>query len=55
MPALAQLGTLVRYARFFRELRAERRTERLIAELPASIRKDIGWPDGYPVRFRMRH
>ncbi len=29
----------------WRALRDEIRTERMISQLPAHIRKDIGWPD----------
>ncbi|MGE0500967.1 MAG: hypothetical protein AB7I79_04820 [Rhizobiaceae bacterium] len=47
------IQVISRYARFFRDFRDDRRTERLIAQLPANIRKDIGWPDGYRQRVRL--
>ena len=34
-----------RYAASYRAMRDEIRTERVLNSLPASIRKDIGWPD----------
>ena len=34
----------LRLARSFHEEWAKRRTERVLAGLPAEIRKDIGWP-----------
>jgi hypothetical protein len=43
-----------RYAASFRAMRDEIRTERLLNDLPASIRKDIGWPDSYPERRARR-
>jgi hypothetical protein len=36
-----------RYAASYRAMRDEVRTERVLNSLPASIRKDIGWPDNY--------
>ena len=33
------------YAGKVRTLRNEARTERVLSQLPAHIRKDIGWPD----------
>jgi hypothetical protein len=36
-------------------MREEVRTERLLNSLPASIRKDIGWPDSYPERRARRN
>jgi hypothetical protein len=39
-----------KYLGKIRTLRNEARTSRLIASLPKSIQKDIGWPDGYPSR-----
>lgn len=38
------------YARHVRAVRAQLRTERLLNELPASMRKDIGWPDHYEMQ-----
>ncbi len=38
-------ATLVRIAEPGRAIRAARRTDRIFASLPASIRKDVGWPD----------
>ena len=37
-------GPARRLARTLREEWAKRRTERVLAGLPAEIRKDIGWP-----------
>ena len=37
-------GPALRLARTLREEWAKRRTERVLAGLPAVIRKDIGWP-----------
>ena len=38
------------YAGRVRAVRAQLRTERLLNELPASMRKDIGWPDHYEMQ-----
>jgi len=38
------------YAGRVRAVRAQLRTERLLNELPASMRKDIGWPDQYEMQ-----
>lgn len=38
------------YAGRVRAIRAQLRTERLLNELPASMRKDIGWPDQDEIR-----
>ena len=43
-----------RYTSSFRAMRDEVRTERLLNSLPASIRKDIGWPDNYAARRAKR-
>ncbi len=43
-----------RYAASLRAMRDEIRTERMLNTLPPSIRKDIGWPDNYPVRHARR-
>ena len=43
-----------RYTASFRAMRDEIRTERLLNSLPASIRKDIGWPDSYAARRARR-
>jgi len=43
------------YAGKVQTMREEVRTERLLNSLPASIRKDIGWPDSYPERRARRH
>lgn len=37
--------TLMRIAERGRAIRAARRTDRIFASLPASVRKDVGWPD----------
>lgn len=37
-----------------RTLREDLRTERQILALPPSIRKDIGWPDGFVRRGGIR-
>jgi hypothetical protein len=39
-----------RYAASLRTRHERVRTERLLNDLPASIRKDIGWPDSFPER-----
>jgi hypothetical protein len=44
-----------RYAGKVQTMRDEVRTERLLNSLPASIRKDIGWPDSYPERRSRSH
>lgn len=46
--------TVGRYAASFRAMRDEIRTERLLNNLPSSIRKDIGWPESYPERRARR-
>jgi hypothetical protein len=38
-------STLARVAADWRSARTEARTRRIIASLPADVRKDIGWPD----------
>lgn len=38
------------YAGRVRRVRAQLRSERLLNELPASMRKDIGWPDHHELR-----
>lgn len=38
------------YAGRVRAVRAQLRTERMLNELPTSMRKDIGWPDHYDLR-----
>jgi Tfp pilus assembly protein FimT len=38
-------STLARVAADWRYARSEARTRRIIASLPAEVRKDIGWPD----------
>lgn len=43
-----------RYAASMRDARNQVRTERLLNALPASLRKDIGWPDSYPERQARR-
>jgi hypothetical protein len=43
-----------RYTASFRAMRDEIRTERFLNSLPASIRKDIGWPDNYAARRARR-
>lgn len=47
--------TIRYYAGKVQTMRDEVRTERLLNSLPASIRKDIGWPDSYPERRARRH
>jgi hypothetical protein len=42
------------YAGKVQTMRDEVRTERLLNSLPASIRKDIGWPDNYAIRRSRR-
>jgi hypothetical protein len=43
------------YAGKVQTMREEYRTERFLNSLPASIRKDIGWPDSYPQRRARRN
>lgn len=43
-----------RYAASLRTMHERVRTERLLNDLPASIRKDIGWPDSFPERRARR-
>ena len=43
-----------RYAASYRAMRDEVRTERVLNSLPASIRKDIGWPDNYAASRALR-
>lgn len=50
MNFLAPIYLFSKYAGKYKTLRDEARTRRLIAGLPRSIQKDIGWPDGYPLR-----
>jgi hypothetical protein len=50
MNLLAPSRLVAKYLGKIRTLRNEARTTRLIASLPRSIQKDIGWPDGYPSR-----
>ncbi len=47
-------STLARVAADWRDARSEARTRRVIASLPAEIRKDIGWPDALNVDLRQR-
>jgi hypothetical protein len=42
------------YAGKVQTMRDEVRTERLLNSLPASVRKDIGWPDNYAIRRSRR-
>jgi hypothetical protein len=44
--------TIARYAAGLRAAHAEIRTERMVSEMPAHLRKDIGWPDAYPHRSK---
>lgn len=48
-------ASIGRFATGLRAMRAQVRTERLINELPVSIRKDIGCPDSYADRQGRRH
>jgi hypothetical protein len=47
MTRTALLGTLRRRLTYWRALREEIRTERVMNALPREIRKDIGWPELY--------
>lgn len=38
-------STLARVAADWRDARSAAHTRRIIASLPAEVRKDIGWPD----------
>ena len=42
--------TIRRYAGKIQTMRDDMRTKRVMNALPASIRKDIGWPDLYSDR-----
>lgn len=46
MNALTPILLVTRWLSKFNDLRNEVRTRRMIAALPRSIQKDIGWPDG---------
>lgn len=39
---------IARYAARLRAKHREIRTARMIGEMPAHLRRDIGWPDAYP-------
>lgn len=41
------LAAFSHYVEGYRVMRERQRTERIISELPAEIRKDIGWPGTY--------
>jgi hypothetical protein len=45
MNAFTLASTIRHYVGKAQTLRNERRAERFLDSLPASIRKDIGWPD----------
>jgi len=45
MPTINVLAAFGRVRERGREMRAAARTRRIIANLPRSIQKDIGWPD----------
>jgi hypothetical protein len=47
MAATALFGTLRRRFAYWRVLREEIRTERVMNALPREVRKDIGWPELY--------
>lgn len=47
--------TIRYYTGKVQSMREEVRTERLLNSLPASLRKDIGWPDSYPERRVRRY
>lgn len=51
MNPLSVVSSIRRYAGKIQTLRNQSRTERLLNSLPASIRKDIGWPDRFD-RYR---
>jgi hypothetical protein len=51
MAASALFGMLRHRLAYWREIRQEIRTERVMNALPPEVRKDIGWPDlhtGFP-------
>ena len=53
MIATGMLERIGRRFAYWRALREEIRTERVMNALPRAVRKDIGWPDlhtGYRVR-----
>jgi hypothetical protein len=50
MNVFAPVQLVAKYLGKIKTLRDEVRTTRMIAALPRSIQKDIGWPDGYPNR-----
>jgi hypothetical protein len=45
VPSINVFDPFVRLLRRGRAFRAAARTRRILADLPPSIRKDIGWPD----------
>lgn len=47
-------STLSRVAADWRDARSAARTRRILASLPAELRKDIGWPDALNVDLRRR-
>lgn len=47
-------STLARVAADWRDARSAAHTRRIIASLPAEVRKDIGWPDAIDGEYR-RH
>jgi hypothetical protein len=47
MAATLLFGTLRRRLSYWRALREEIRTERVMNALPREVRKDIGWPELY--------
>jgi hypothetical protein len=53
MTVFAPIITTRHYISKIRALRAHMRTARMIASLPPSIQKDIGWPDSHE-EFRGR-
>ncbi|MGX5840370.1 hypothetical protein ACWGTI_06600 [Mesorhizobium sp. ArgA1] len=48
------LNNVQHYVGKIRTMRNEVRTQRFLNSLPADIRKDIGWPDMYEGRGRIR-
>jgi len=54
MTSFAPIDIARHYLGKLRTLRDDIRTERQILALPTSIRKDIGWPDGFVRRGGIR-
>lgn len=52
IPTYGLIGVLGRYVAAIRAVNRELGTERLLAEMPDHLLKDIGWPDRERIRGR---